>query len=338
MNKILTIVIPTYNMEKYLRRCLDSLIIDDKELLKKIEVLVINDGSTDSSSAIAHEYQEKYSDVFRVIDKENGGHGSAWNRGVELATGKYLRFLDSDDWLDNKNLELLIEKLNQCQVDLVFTHRNRYYEGLRKNEIDKISNIDFDKELRFDEFDLLGSNNGIEITNFWYCTYKTCLLKNLHPLFLEHIIFDDGILFIAPILFASTFVCYDMVIYNYLLGREGQSMDPKIQYRNLDHRLKVQKSMIDFVKANPTDSVMKTKYVTAVMKGNIDGFTGQICALPSIERNRLLKEWAPYVAENMNQFVNGTIQAYCKLPSMFFPLFLVAKKFKNLCICLRKMI
>ena len=70
MNKILTIIIPTYNMEKYLRRCLDSLIIDE-EGMKQLEVLVINDGSKDSSSQIAHEYQDKYPDTFRVIDYEN---------------------------------------------------------------------------------------------------------------------------------------------------------------------------------------------------------------------------------------------------------------------------
>ena len=338
MDKILTIVIPTYNMEKYLHRCLDSLIIEDKRLFNSLEVLVINDGSKDSSSSIAHEYQEKYPKVFRVIDKENGGHGSAWNKGVELATGRYLRFLDSDDWLDNKNLDLLIFKLNCCQVDLVFTHRNRYYEGSGKDEIDKISNIDFDKELRFDEFDLLGSNNGIEITNFWYCTYKTDLLKKLHPLFLEHIIFDDGILFVAPILSASTFVCYDMVIYYYLLGREGQSMDPKVQYRKLDHRLKVQKSMIDFVKSHPTDSALKNKYITAVMKGNIDGFTDQICALPSTERNKLLEEWGLYVTSNLNKYANRTIKVYCKFPKVIFSLLLLTKKLKQFIICLRKKI
>ena len=75
MNKILTIIIPTYNMEKYLRRCLDSLIIDE-EGMKQLEVLVINDGSKDSSSQIAHEYQDKYPDTYRVIDKENGNYGN----------------------------------------------------------------------------------------------------------------------------------------------------------------------------------------------------------------------------------------------------------------------
>src|SRR5574344_1213565 len=116
MNKILTIIIPTYNMEKYLRRCLDSLIIDE-EGMKQLEVLVINDGSKDSSSQIAHEYQDKYPDMFRVIDKENGGHGSCCNVGLREAKGKYIRFLDSDDWFDQKNFPKFIELLQALDVD-----------------------------------------------------------------------------------------------------------------------------------------------------------------------------------------------------------------------------
>ena len=89
MNKILTIIIPTYNMEKYLRRCLDSLIIDE-EGMKQLEVLVINDGSKDSSSQIAHEYQDKYPDTFRVIDKENNVLITMWLVTGESANYNYL--------------------------------------------------------------------------------------------------------------------------------------------------------------------------------------------------------------------------------------------------------
>ena len=118
MNKILTIIIPTYNMEKYLRRCLDSLIIDE-EGMKQLEVLVINDGSKDSSSQIAHEYQDKYPDTYRVIDKENGNYGSCINRGLKEATGKYVKVLDADDWFDTKNFRLYFSDLSKVDVDLV---------------------------------------------------------------------------------------------------------------------------------------------------------------------------------------------------------------------------
>ena len=94
MEKILTIVIPTYNMQDYLHRCLDSLIVPEEQM-KHLEVLVVNDGSKDNSSAIAHEYQNKYPDTFRVIDKDNGHYGSCVNAALKIATGKYFRLVDA---------------------------------------------------------------------------------------------------------------------------------------------------------------------------------------------------------------------------------------------------
>ena len=85
MQKLLTIVIPTYNMQDYLHRCLDSLVLYDGTLMEQLEVLVINDGSKDNSSAIAHEYEAKSPNTFLVIDKENGNYGSCINRGLKEA-------------------------------------------------------------------------------------------------------------------------------------------------------------------------------------------------------------------------------------------------------------
>ena len=96
MNKLLTVVVPVYKVERYINKCLDSLILPDEQM-DLVEVIVVNDGTPDQSAVMAKEYERRFPNSFRVIDKENGGHGSAWNRGVAEATGKYLRFLDSDD-------------------------------------------------------------------------------------------------------------------------------------------------------------------------------------------------------------------------------------------------
>lgn len=119
-SKILTIVIPTYNMEQYLHRCLDSLIVDGghRDLL---EVLVINDGSKDGSSLIAHGYQERYPELFRVIDKENGNYGSCVNRGLREAQGKYVKMLDADDRFFTEGLTVLLDNLCRQDADLVLT-------------------------------------------------------------------------------------------------------------------------------------------------------------------------------------------------------------------------
>lgn len=126
MNKILTIIIPTYNMEKYLRQCLDSLLCDAMEML---EVIVINDGSKDSSSAIAHEYEANYPGMFRVIDKKNGNYGSCINRGLKEVTGKYVKVLDADDMFERSLLDKFLNLLKTVDADVVVNDFNTYREG-----------------------------------------------------------------------------------------------------------------------------------------------------------------------------------------------------------------
>ena len=94
MEKVLTVVIPTYNMERYLERCLSSLVISPG-MMEELEVLVINDGSKDCSSEIGHSFEAQYPNTFRVIDKKNGNYGSCINRGLKEARGKYIKILDS---------------------------------------------------------------------------------------------------------------------------------------------------------------------------------------------------------------------------------------------------
>ena len=125
MSKILSIIIPTYNMEAYLHKCLNSLIVSNNELLKQLEVLVINDGSKDSSSAIAHEYELKYPQSFRVIDKENGNYGSCVNIGLKDASGKYVKILDSDDYFEKDSLSVFIKLLTNIDVDCIFSDRKQ---------------------------------------------------------------------------------------------------------------------------------------------------------------------------------------------------------------------
>ena len=126
MNKILTIVIPTYNMEKYLDKCLTSLVIEDRELMKQLEILVVIDGSKDRSSEIAHAYQVRYPQTFIVIDKENGNYGSCINRGLKEAAGKYIKVLDADDCYNSKSLQQHLELLRIVDVDLHLLLQNSH--------------------------------------------------------------------------------------------------------------------------------------------------------------------------------------------------------------------
>ena len=113
--KYLTITIPSYNSEQYLERCLDSLILP-RGWMEHIEIIVVNDGSTDRTGEIADDYVRRFPDTVRVVHKENGGHGSGVNAGLALATGRYFKVLDSDDWFDEHAYRELAEKLEDWCV------------------------------------------------------------------------------------------------------------------------------------------------------------------------------------------------------------------------------
>ena len=246
MQKLLTIIIPVYKVEAYINKCLDSLLISP-DLMQKLEVIIVNDGTPDNSAEMSREYTKRYPDTFRQIDKENGGHGSAWNVGLKEATGKYLRFLDSDDWLTN--LPEFLEHLDYCDADVVITRINRCFENQDYSEesqcpktLDKLLPISKIGPEEFEEYD--------SILNFWFSTYRTSFLKPLYPLFVEGVSYDDSILFIIPLLYAKDYVAYDIVLYNYLLGRVGQSMAIEVQRKKIPDRIKVLRQMCSYMNEN----------------------------------------------------------------------------------------
>ena len=259
MSKLLTIVVPVYKVEQYINKCLDSCIIYttdengnrvlDEELMNQLEVIIVNDGTPDNSAELSREYTIRYPQTFRQIDKENGGHGSAWNVGVKEATGKYLRFLDSDDWLTN--LDLLMKKLQDCEADLVFTHKFTYFAEKGNGYVSR-----FD-----DEYDIVKPISRMPIDGFqkeaWYgefqkATYKVSKIKKQYPLFIEKVRYDDAILYCAPLIFSDNYIVYDMVVYNYFIGRIGQSMDFAVQSLFADQRLLAYKYLCDYIDSHTT--------------------------------------------------------------------------------------
>lgn len=219
MEKLLTVVVPVYNMEKYLRKCLDSLVIGSKQDL--LEVIVVIDGSRDNSFDIALTYQEKYPSSFIVINKENGGHGSCCNLGLEMAKGKYIHFLDSDDWFDYGNFTKFMELLSKLNVDLVQTNKAFEFVDSSKTKIcDQYREV-ANRIYAADEFPYILFDR---LSNIHDSTYKTDTLRLSHIEFTEKAPFDDTILYIKPFSTIKTIYCSNMVVYHYLLGREGQSV------------------------------------------------------------------------------------------------------------------
>ena len=123
MAKTLSVVIPSYNVEKYLPEILPTFL--SPEVLDDIEVLIVNDGSKDNTSKVGKEFQDKYPNTVRIIDKENGGHGSTINRGIEEAVGKYFKVVDGDDWVDTDVFIKYVNALKTLEADAVMTPFNR---------------------------------------------------------------------------------------------------------------------------------------------------------------------------------------------------------------------
>ena len=225
MNKLLSIIIPTYNMEKYLHKCLDSLIVSD-ENMQLLEVLVINDGSKDSSSEIAHDYESRFPQTFRVIDKENGNYGSCINRGLKEATGKYVKVLDADDYFKKDVFNNFVKFLQERDEDVVITNTIEVKENgdiLCSNTFRLIPNVHLS----------LSQLDKSDIFHMHSIAYKLEIIKKIGYRQSEGVSYSDNEWSTWPLIYMNSLVYYDDFLYCYLIGREGQtvSMDSYVKNR-----------------------------------------------------------------------------------------------------------
>ncbi len=215
MAKLLTISIAAYNVQAYLAQCLDSLLIPSME---KLEVLIENDGSKDDTAAIAQRYEEQYPGVFRLINKENGGYGSTINNSIRLATGKYFKQLDGDDWYCTEHLEQLICQLENTDADCIFSPFLEVYE-------------EDGKEVLQPKNELTAGVYPLEkmIDQDWFLqmhalAFRTELLRTHEVTILEHCFYTDQEYVFYPLLHSRSVYVFPEHIYCYRLGRDGQSV------------------------------------------------------------------------------------------------------------------
>ena len=248
MNKLLTIVIPTYNMQAYLGRCLDSLLIRE-DLLGLLEVLVVNDGSRDNSSEIAHGYSDRYPQTFRVIDKETGNYGSCVNRGLAEATAKYIKILDADDWYDTKELEQYVTKLEHVDADLILTGYNIVNELEHTFRSAYQPNLESLKMYDFQQLDY----ERIGVWVMHAVTYRVQLLRSINYRQTEGISYTDLEWTYLPLHAVKTVVYIDNVVYQYCVGREGQTMDTSVLVRSVWQHEPLAKRFIEHSASLPAD-------------------------------------------------------------------------------------
>ena len=321
MIKALSVVVPVYNVEQYIRKCLNSLLVP-AEILELLDIVVVNDGTPDQSAEIAREYERLYPNVFRIIDKENGGHGSAWNRGIQEAKGKYLFFLDSDDWFDTSEFSKLIPSLRECDADLVFVNWTKYYAAQDKEEIIKIKNIDPDKTYDSDCFDWMKSGNGPHLTYAASTVYKTDILKNHMPVFCERVMYDDIILQVLPVICSKSFIYKDLNIYHYLIGRPGQSFDPKVRAKRVDDVSTVLKQVLCFLKDNK-DSIPLSSARRSWADFHYSAFAThhyeELSHFSFEESKSRLADWDEFVKSDLPDIlVTNQVRLYRHTPFVFY--------------------
>ena len=241
MDKILTIIVPAYNMEKYLDRCLSSLIVNEKQM-EQLEILVINDGSKDNTPEIARRFEQDYPKTFRLINKENGHYGSCVNRGLSEAEGTFVKILDADDSLNNEVFSDYIHFLRSNEValtaDLVISdYQEVSDEGVAGKcwdyshisgpfALDQLSQEDADK---------------------WFIhaiCYRTNILRSIHYRQTEGIAYTDHEWSFTPLSAVKTCFSFDKPLYRYTVGRDGQSIAPALQARNLWMEAEVMMNMV----------------------------------------------------------------------------------------------
>ena len=231
MEKILSIIVPTYNMEKYLHNCLDSLLLSEKQM-QDYEVWIINDGSKDSSSEIAHSYELRYPDTFRVVDKNNGNYGSCINCGLKSASGEYIKVLDADDTFDNLHYSSYLNFLKDTEVDLVVTDYNIVNEDgkvlkkitfpLNKGEVCQMSPQILENYFLTLDYQMHS------------VTYNRRIFSTLNYNQTEGVSYTDQEWMFVPMTQVNTFVYFDGSLYQYLLGRVGQTMSPELQKKHIN--------------------------------------------------------------------------------------------------------
>lgn len=201
---------------------------------------------------LAREWAKRYPDSIRVIDQENRGHGGAWNHGIELAVGKYLFYLDSDDWFDTTDLQRLLVYLQQCDTDMVLLDSKVYYaETDTYKDTNRHIELTPDVVYDADKFDWLGTGHGYNMTYAHDTVYRTKMMQQYMPLFCEHVMYDDVSLQAIPIAIAKDFIYTKLNIYRYYIGRPGQSFDPKVRaVRAADDVTKVLTFLLDWVRCN----------------------------------------------------------------------------------------
>lgn len=244
--KLLTITVPCYNSQDYLDRCMESLLVGGED----VEILIVDDGSTDRTAEMADAYAQKYPAIVKVIHKQNGGHGSAVNAGIAGATGLFFKVVDSDDWVKEESYYEILQALRELvasgqQIDMLLANYVYEKQGEKRKKV-----VSFRHALPKNEiftWDQVRHFNKTQYILMHSIIYRTKLLHDCGLELPEHTFYVDNLVAFIPLPYVKTMYYLDVNFYRYFIGRADQSVNEKVMIGRIDQQIRVNKLMIDYL-------------------------------------------------------------------------------------------
>lgn len=244
--KLLSITVPCYNSQDYMRNCVDSL-LEGGDL---VEILIVDDGSKDNTAQIADEYAAKYPNIVKAIHQENGGHGEAVNAGLRNATGFYFKVVDSDDWVNKEAYKAILDKLLEViagpeALDMMISNFVYEKQGVKRKKVMKYKNyMPEGKVFTWKEMGRMPIGKYILMHSV---IYRTGLLRECNLELPKHTFYVDNIFVYKPLPYVKTMYYMDVNFYRYFIGRNDQSVNEEVMIRRIDQQLLVNRLMIDII-------------------------------------------------------------------------------------------
>lgn len=229
-----------------MKYCIESLLPGGEQ----VELLIVNDGSSDQSGAIADAYARKYPTIVRAIHQVNGGHGEAVNAGIRHATGLYFKVVDSDDWVDIRAYLKLLAVIEDMvhgghMVDLLISNFVYEKEGANYKKTMKYTNVlPENKVFTWDEVSHFRKGQYFMIHSLMY---RTQVLRDSRLELPKHTFYVDNLFVVIPLQYVKTLYYVNVDLYRYFIGREGQSVQEKTMIKRVDQQIKVNKLMFELL-------------------------------------------------------------------------------------------
>ncbi len=263
--KLITFAIPSYNSQDYMEKCIKSLLPGGKD----VEILIVDDGSTDRTAEIADEYEAKYPGIVRAIHQPNGGHGEAVNAGLRNATGMYYKVVDSDDWVNRDAYHKVLKTLKKLvkdgeEIDMFLT--NYVYEKVYENSRRRMGyKLLFPQDRVIEWSDMMRNMEGFTIL-MHSVIYRTQMLRDCGLELPKHTFYVDNLFVYVPLPHVKKFYYLNVDFYRYFIGREGQSVAEETMIKRIDQQLRVNYLMIDQVDPMQVEEKHLRKYMLSYLE------------------------------------------------------------------------